>query len=457
MISFLSLFSQSYKDLHQKITELRPPVGEQEKSAKNTHDPNGEESLDSPKVQEAPNENQDVFLSHEDMILKLLELYGKRGVKIAIQGIVEIMPDGFGFVRQVKNNFLPSREDVYIEQPMVQEFFLKTGDSLEGFLRIPEDYESYGTLGSIEKINDKDPQDNKYRPVFEQLTPLFPDRKINLDPIDQGGIMGKGKDLTLRVIDMLCPLGFGQRALVVAPPRSGKTIILQTLIRAMMHHHPHVHVMVLMIGERPEEVTEMSRTVKNGEVISSTFDEPCSNQIQVAQMAMERAKRLVESKKDVVLFLDSITRLARAYNTDIPSSGRVLTGGVDASALQKPKRLFGAARNVEQGGSLTIIATTLVETGSKMDEVIFEEFKGTGNAEIVLDRKLAEKRVFPAIDIGKSGTRREELLMEPAMLQKLWLLRRILGAMNANEATDFLLDKMRQSKNNNDFFEMMNK
>lgn len=446
MISFLSLLSESYKDLLQRLKNL------------------WEENLASSSPEELrekfgfPKGFQDLdALSHGDLLMAFLHFYTKNDEPITMEGIVDIMPDGFGYLRQGKNNFLPSLGDIYIPIPLVQEFSLKTGDSLEGFLDKPESYETYGTLKKIKTINEKDPKDNKHRLTFEQLTPLFPDRKINLDPLDQQGAMGKGRDLTLRVIDMLCPLGFGQRALVVAPPRSGKTIILQTLIKAMLHHHPQAHVMVLMIGERPEEVTEMTRAVKNGEVISSTFDESCSHQIQVAEMALERAKRLVENKKDVVLFLDSITRLARAYNTDIPSSGRVLTGGVDAGALQKPKRLFGAARNVEQGGSLTIIATTLVETGSKMDEVIFEEFKGTGNAEIVLDRKLAEKRVFPAIDIGKSGTRREELLMDPSMLQKLWLLRRILASMNANEATDFLLEKMRQSKNNNDFFDMMNK
>jgi transcription termination factor Rho len=332
---------------------------------------------------------------------------------------------------------------------------LKKGDVLEGLIKAPKEGERYFSFTKITKINFSDPHMLRNRIPFDQLTPLFPTRKITLEAPE--GVDPKNKDLTLRVTDLIAPIGFGQRGLIVAPPRTGKTVILQTLIKSIMHHHPEVHLIVLLIDERPEEVTEMSRTVKNGEVISSTFDEPAARHVQVAEMVIEKAKRLVEAKKDVVIFLDSITRLARAYNTVVPSSGKVLTGGVDASALQKPKRLFGAARNVEEGGSLTIIGTALVDTGSRMDEVVFEEFKGTGNSELILDRKLADKRTFPAIDITRSGTRREELLVDPAKLQRKWLLRRALSPMSAAEATDFLLERLKMTKNNDDFLDSINR
>jgi transcription termination factor Rho len=394
-------------------------------------------------------------MKRRDVIFSILQKKIERQETIIGDGVLEILPDGFGFLRSGISNYLPASDDVYVTSQQIKSLHLKKGDVVEGIVKPPKDGERYFSFLKITKVNFGDPHGLRNRVPFDQLTPLFPTRKINLEPIDH--TEAKNKDLTLRVTDLIAPIGFGQRALVVAPPRTGKTVILQTLIKTIMHHHPDVHLLVLLIDERPEEVTEMSRTVKNGEVISSTFDEPAYRHVQVAEMVIEKAKRLVEAKKDVIIFLDSITRLARAYNTVVPSSGKVLTGGVDASALQKPKRLFGAARNIEEGGSLTIIATALVDTGSRMDEVIFEEFKGTGNSELILDRKLADKRTFPAIDINRSGTRREELLIDPAKLQRKWLLRRALSPMGASEATEFLLERLRLTKNNDDFLDSINR
>lgn len=396
-----------------------------------------------------------VDMKRRDLIFGILQRKSEQNMAITAEGVLEILPDGFGFLRSASSNYLAASDDVYVTVQQIKSMHLKKGDVLEGLIKAPKEGERYFSFTKITKINFSDPHILRNRIPFDQLTPLFPTRKITLEAPE--GVDPKNKDLTLRVTDLIAPIGFGQRGLIVAPPRTGKTVILQTLIKSIMHHHPEVHLIVLLIDERPEEVTEMSRTVKNGEVISSTFDEPAARHVQVAEMVIEKAKRLVEAKKDVVIFLDSITRLARAYNTVVPSSGKVLTGGVDASALQKPKRLFGAARNVEEGGSLTIIGTALVDTGSRMDEVVFEEFKGTGNSELILDRKLADKRTFPAIDITRSGTRREELLVDPAKLQRKWLLRRALSPMSAAEATDFLLERLKMTKNNDDFLDSINR
>ena len=394
-------------------------------------------------------------MKRRDLTFAILQKKSEQHVTIVAEGVLEILPDGFGFLRSAGSNYLPGSYDIYVPVQQIKSLHLKKGDVLEGAIKPPKEGERYFSFAKITKINFAEPHMLRNRIPFDQLTPLFPSRKITLESPE--GVDPKNKDLTLRVTDLIAPIGFGQRGLIVAPPRTGKTVILQTLIKSIMHHHPEVHLIVLLIDERPEEVTEMSRTVKNGEVISSTFDEPAARHVQVAEMVIEKAKRLVEAKKDVIIFLDSITRLARAYNTVVPSSGKVLTGGVDASALQKPKRLFGAARNVEEGGSLTIIATALVDTGSRMDEVVFEEFKGTGNSELILDRKLADKRTFPAIDITRSGTRREELLVDPAKLQRKWLLRRALSPMSAAEATDFLLERLKMTKNNDDFLDSINR
>jgi transcription termination factor Rho len=394
-------------------------------------------------------------MKRRDLIFAILQKKSEQNISIRAEGVLEILPDGFGFLRSATSNYLAASDDVYVTVQQIKSLHLKKGDVLEGLIKPPKEGERYFSFTKITSINFADPHTLRNRIPFDQLTPLFPTRKITLESPE--GVDPKNKDLTLRVTDLIAPIGFGQRGLIVAPPRTGKTVILQTLIKSIMHHHPEVHLIVLLIDERPEEVTEMSRTVKNGEVISSTFDEPAARHVQVAEMVIEKAKRLVEAKKDVVIFLDSITRLARAYNTVVPSSGKVLTGGVDASALQKPKRLFGAARNVEEGGSLTIIGTALVDTGSRMDEVVFEEFKGTGNSELILDRKLADKRTFPAIDITRSGTRREELLVDPAKLQRKWLLRRALSPMSAAEATDFLLERLKMTKNNDDFLDSINR
>ena len=396
-----------------------------------------------------------VDMKRRDLTVAILQKKFEQNLTIMAEGVLEILPDGFGFLRSASSNYLPGSDDIYVTSQQIKSLHLKKGDVLEGIVKPPKEGERYFSFVKITKANFSDPCALRNRIPFDQLTPLFPTRKITLESPE--GVDPKSKDLTLRVTDLIAPIGFGQRGLIVAPPRTGKTVILQTLIKSIMHHHPEVHLIVLLIDERPEEVTEMSRTVKNGEVVSSTFDEPATRHVQVAEMVIEKAKRLVEAKKDVVIFLDSITRLARAYNTVIPSSGKVLTGGVDASALQKPKRLFGAARNIEEGGSLTIIGTALVDTGSRMDEVVFEEFKGTGNSELILDRKLADKRTFPAIDITRSGTRREELLVDPVKLQRKWLLRRALSPMGASEATDFLLERLKMTKNNDDFLDSINR
>ncbi len=386
----------------------------------------------------------------QDMMFAILKQLAQQNVPISGVGVLEVLQDGFGFLRSPEENYLPGPDDIYVSPSQVRRFGLRTGDIVEGEIRAPKDSERYFALLRVGAINNESPDKLRHRINFDNLTPLYPDRKINLefdDPTKKGTVQ--------RVIELTSPIGFGQRALIVAPPRTGKTVMLQEIAHSIAANHPEAYLIVLLIDERPEEVTDMARSVK-GEVISSTFDEPASRHVQVAEMVMEKAKRLTEHKRDVIILLDSITRLARAYNTVVPSSGKVLTGGVDANALQRPKRFFGAARNIEQGGSLTIIATALIDTGSRMDEVIFEEFKGTGNSEIVLDRKLADKRVFPAIDIQKSGTRKEELLVDQATLQKMWVLRRILNPMGTVDAVEFLLGKMKDTKTNDEFFTGMN-
>ncbi|MBX3486794.1 MAG: transcription termination factor Rho [Candidatus Paracaedibacteraceae bacterium] len=391
----------------------------------------------------------------QDLVFAILKKLAEKDVAIFGDGVVEILQDGFGFLRSSEANYLPGPDDIYVSPSQVRRYGLRTGDTIEGQIRAPKEGERYFALHKVNKVNFDEPENLKYRINFDNLTPLYPDERLRLE-VEIPPKSGSNNDLSQRVIDLVAPLGKGQRALVVAPPRTGKTVMLQNIAHAITSNHPEVYLIVLLIDERPEEVTDMARSVK-GEVVSSTFDEPAARHVQVAEMVIEKAKRLVEQKRDVVILLDSITRLARAYNTVVPSSGKVLTGGVDANALQRPKRFFGAARNIEEGGSLTIIATALIETGSRMDEVIFEEFKGTGNAEIVMDRKLSDKRVFPAIDINKSGTRKEELLVtEKAELTKMWVLRRILNPMGTIEAMEFLVDKLKYSKTNQDFFQSMN-
>ncbi|MXO91418.1 transcription termination factor Rho [Pontixanthobacter aquaemixtae] len=365
-------------------------------------------------------------------------------------GTIEVLQDGFGFLRSPEANYLAGPDDIYVSPNQVRKWGLRTGDTVEGEIRAPKEGERYFAIEKLTSVNYEDPEQVRMRTNFDNLTPLYPEEKLSLDTLDP-----TVKDKSARVIDIISPQGKGQRALIVAPPRTGKTVLLQNIAKAITDNHPEVFLLVLLVDERPEEVTDMQRSVK-GEVISSTFDEPATRHVQVAEMVIEKAKRLVEHKRDVVILLDSITRLGRAYNTVVPSSGKVLTGGVDANALQRPKRFFGAARNIEEGGSLSIIATALIDTGSRMDEVIFEEFKGTGNSEIVLDRKVSDKRIFPALDVGKSGTRKEELLVEKDKLSKMWVLRRILMQMGTVDAMEFLLDKMKDSKTNEDFFENMN-
>ncbi len=386
----------------------------------------------------------------QDMLFAILKELAERNVEITGMGVVETLPDGFGFLRSPESNYLAGPDDIYVSPSQIRRFGLRTGDTVEGPIRSPKDGERYFALLKVSTINFEDPENIKHKVAFDNLTPYYPDERFTLELPDP-----TVKDRTGRVIDIVAPLGKGQRCLIVAPPRVGKTIMMQNIAKAISANHPEVYLIVLLIDERPEEVTDMQRTVK-GEVISSTFDEPATRHVQVAEMVIEKAKRLVEHKRDVVILLDNITRLGRAYNTVVPSSGKVLTGGVDANALQRPKRFFGAARNIEEGGSLTIISTALIDTGSRMDEVIFEEFKGTGNSEIILDRKVADKRVFPAIDILKSGTRKEELLVDKATLAKMYVLRRILAPMGTIDAIEFLLDKLRVSKTNSDFFDSMN-
>ncbi len=385
----------------------------------------------------------------QDVIFALLKVLTRHGEGVAADGVLEILPDGFGFLRAAEASYLAGPDDTYISPSQIRRFNLRTGDHLSGRIRFPKDGERYFALSIVDTINGEPLEASKNKVLFENLTPLFPRRRFTLE---RGN--GSSEDISSRIMDLMAPQGKGQRALIVSPPKAGKTILMQQIATAITTNHPDVHMIVLLIDERPEEVTEMQRTVR-GEVISSTFDEPAARHVQVAEMVIERAKRLVEHKKDVVILLDSITRLARAYNNVVPSSGKVLSGGVDANALHRPKRFFGAARNVEEGGSLTIIATALVETGSKMDEVIYEEFKGTGNSEVHLNRRIAEKRVYPAIDINRSGTRREDLLIEPEMLQKIWILRKLLHPMDEIAAMEFLLDKMKNTKSNDEFFSSM--
>jgi len=391
-------------------------------------------------------------LRKQELMFACLKQLANNDVAIYGEGVLEVLQDGFGFLRSPEANYLAGPDDIYVSPSQIRRFGLRTGDTVEGQIRAPKDGERYFALLKVNNVNFDEPDKVRHRINFDNLTPLYPDEKLKLE-IE--GNEGKSKDLSTRVIDLICPLGKGQRALVVAPPRTGKTMMMQQIAHAISSNHPEVYLLVLLIDERPEEVTDMQRSV-NGEVVSSTFDEPANRHVQVAEMVIEKAKRLVEHKRDVVILLDSITRLARAYNTVVPSSGKVLTGGVDANALQRPKRFFGAARNIEEGGSLTIISTALIDTGSRMDEVIFEEFKGTGNSEIILDRKLSDKRTFPAIDITKSGTRKEELLVDKGVLSKMWVLRRILMPMGVTDAMEFLLDKLKETKNNNDFFDSMN-
>jgi len=393
-------------------------------------------------------------LRKQEMLFAILKKLAENNEQITGSGVLETLQDGFGFLRATESNYLPGPDDIYLSPSQIKRFGLRKGDTVEGEIRAPKDQERYFALLKVNKINFEDPEKIKHKINFDNLTPLYPDEKIKLEV--ESSKVEKSPDLTSRVIDLVAPIGKGQRALIVSPPRAGKTIILQNIAHSITANHPEVYLIVLLIDERPEEVTDMQRSVK-GEVISSTFDEPAIRHVQVAEMVIEKAKRLAEHKKDVVILLDSITRLGRAYNAVVPSSGKVLTGGVDANALQRPKRFFGAARNIEEGGSLTIISTALIETGSRMDEVIFEEFKGTGNSEVILDRKVADKRIFPAIDITKSGTRKEELLFKKDELQKMNVLRRLIAPMGSMEAIEFLISKLKETKNNPSFFDSMNK
>ena len=390
-------------------------------------------------------------LRTQDLMYAILKQLADTGTPLYGSGVLEVMQDGFGFLRSAEANYLAGPDDIYVAPAQIKRYGLRTGDTVEGELGAPKNGEKYFSLVNVDKVNFVSPDELRHRINFDDLTPLYPESAIRMEhdksPND--------KDLTARIVDLICPQGFGQRSLIVAPPRTGKTVMLKNIAHAISANYPDAHLIMLLIDERPEEVTDMIRSVK-GEVISSTFDEPASRHVQVAEMVIEKAKRLVEHKKDVIILLDSITRLARAYNTVIPSSGKVLTGGVDANALQKPKRFFGAARNIEEGGSLTIFGTALIDTGSRMDEVIFEEFKGTGNSEIILDRKVSDKRIFPAIDVTKSGTRKEELLVDKQRLPKMWMLRRVLMPMGVTDSMEFLMDKLRQTKNNDDFFSSMN-
>ncbi|KZL20081.1 hypothetical protein PsAD2_01567 [Pseudovibrio axinellae] len=386
----------------------------------------------------------------QELMFAILKRLAEQDIEIIGEGVVEVLQDGFGFLRSPDANYLPGPDDIYVSPSQIRRFSLRTGDTVEGQIRSPKEGERYFALLKVNKINFEDPEKARHKVHFDNLTPLYPEERFNLEIPDS-----TSKDISSRIIDLVAPLGKGQRALITAPPRTGKTVFLQNIAKSITTNHPECYLIVLLIDERPEEVTDMQRTV-DGEVVSSTFDEPATRHVQVAEMVIEKAKRLTEHGRDVVILLDSITRLGRAYNTVVPSSGKVLTGGVDANALQRPKRFFGAARNIEEGGSLTIIATALIDTGSRMDEVIFEEFKGTGNSEIILDRKISDKRVFPAVDIQRSGTRKEELLVPADKLKKTFVLRRILSQMGTVDAVEFLLDKLRQTKSNDDFFDSMN-
>ncbi|MBL6637125.1 MAG: transcription termination factor Rho [Planktomarina sp.] len=385
-----------------------------------------------------------------DMMFSILKERAEDGAEISGDGVLEVLQDGFGFLRSPEANYLPGPDDIYVSPEMIRQFSLRTGDTIEGIIKAPEETERYFGMTKVEKINFENPERARHKVAFENLTPLYPDERLKMELEDP-----TTKDRSARIIDLVAPIGKGQRSLIVAPPRTGKTVLLQNIANSIERNHPECYLIVLLIDERPEEVTDMQRSVK-GEVVSSTFDEPATRHVAVSEMVIEKAKRLVEHKRDVVILLDSITRLGRAFNTVVPSSGKVLTGGVDANALQRPKRFFGAARNIEEGGSLTIIATALIDTGSRMDEVIFEEFKGTGNSEIVLDRKVADKRVFPAMDVLKSGTRKEDLLVDKVDLQKTYVLRRILNPMGTTDAIEFLISKLKQTKSNSEFFDSMN-
>ena len=393
-------------------------------------------------------------LRKQEILFAILKKLAQKNEQITGGGVLEVLQDGFGFLRAIESNYLPGPDDIYVSPSQIRKFGLRTGDSVEGEIRAPKDSERYFALLKVDKINFDDPEKARNKIAFDNLTPLYPDQQLKME-VEKSKVE-KDADQTARLIDLVSPIGKGQRSLIISPPKAGKTIILQNIAHSIAANHPECYLMVLLIDERPEEVTDMQRSVK-GEVVSSTFDEPASRHVAVAEMVIEKAKRLTEHKKDVVILLDSITRLGRAYNAVIPSSGKVLTGGVDANALQRPKRFFGAARNVEQGGSLTIISTALIDTGSRMDEVIFEEFKGTGNSELILDRKVSDKRIFPAIDITRSGTRREELLFQKNDLQKMNILRKILSSMGTMDAIEFLLSKLKNTKNNIDFFISMNK
>ena len=393
-------------------------------------------------------------LRKQEILFAILKKLAEKNEQITATGVLEVLQDGFGFLRAIESNYLPGPDDIYVSPSQIRRFGLRTGDSVEGEIRGPKDAERYFALLKVNKINFDDPEQGKNKIAFDNLTPLYPNERIKLEV--ETTKIEKKPDNTARLIDLVSPIGKGQRSLIVSPPRAGKTIILQNIAQSITANHPECYLMVLLIDERPEEVTDMQRSVK-GEVVASTFDEPASRHVAVAEMVIEKAKRLVEHKKDVVILLDSITRLGRAYNAVIPSSGKVLTGGVDANALQRPKRFFGAARNIEEGGSLTIISTALLDTGSRMDEVIFEEFKGTGNSELILDRKVADKRIYPALDITRSGTRREELLFEKDDLSKMNVLRRIISPMGTMDGIEFLISKLKNTKNNSDFFDSMNK
>ena len=393
-------------------------------------------------------------LRKQEILFAILKKLAEKGEEITGSGVLQMLQDGFGFLRAMESNYLPGPDDIYISPSQIRRFGLRTGDTVEGPVRAPKEGERYFALLQVSKINFEDPEKVRHKIAFDNLTPLYPDKRLVME-VDSNKIT-KNPDLTPRLIDLVSPIGKGQRSLIISPPKAGKTMILQSIANSITANHPEVYLMVLLIDERPEEVTDMQRTVK-GEVISSTFDEPAQRHVAVAEMVIEKAKRLTEHKKDVVILLDSITRLGRAYNAVVPSSGKVLTGGVDANALQRPKRFFGAARNIEEGGSLTIISTALIDTGSRMDEVIFEEFKGTGNSETILDRKISDKRIFPAIDITKSGTRREELIFDKNDLQKMNVLRRIISSMGTMDAIEFIMSKLKNTKNNDEFFSSMNK
>ena len=388
-------------------------------------------------------------LRKQELMFAIMKKRARAGEQVFGDGVLEVLPDGFGFLRSIEASYMASTDDIYLSPSQIRRFNLHTGDMVEGEVRVPKDGERYFALVKVDRVNGVTPEESKHKIMFENLTPLFPKEQFKLERE-----IKSDENITSRIIDLIAPIGKGQRALLVAQPKTGKTVMMQHIAHAITANHPEVVLIVLLIDERPEEVTEMTRSVK-GEVVASTFDEPATRHVQVAEMVIEKAKRLIEHKKDVVILLDSITRLARAYNTVVPASGKVLTGGVDANALQKPKRFFGAARNIEEGGSLTIIATALIDTGSRMDDVIYEEFKGTGNMEIHLDRRMAEKRVYPSINVNRSGTRREELLLEPGVLQKVWILRKLLYGMDDMEAMEFLLDKIKATKSNGEFFDAM--